>query len=118
MGGPFYKWSGWDCEHQYLILFFEQSYNEWNLALKDINIWPFWLNFPGKKTGWRKYERKYRTEWEEQFSWLERAPDQSEMAYCIMCRDQIEPRYNGLVKHEQTVKHKARERGEPLPPGE
>ena len=80
----------------------------------------FLLNFPGagKKTGWRKYERKYRTEWEEQFSWLERAPDQSEMAYCIMCRDQIEPRYNGLVKHEQTVKHKARERGEPLPPGE
>ena len=32
MKGPFYKWSGWDCEHQYLILFFEQSYNEWTLV--------------------------------------------------------------------------------------
>merc|ERR1712223_1813188 len=74
---------------------------------------------PGsKKTGWRKYERKYKPEWEEQFSWLQRAPDQSEMAYCLMCRDHLEPRYNGIVKHEQTVKHKARERGEPLPAGQ
>ena len=72
----------------------------------------------GKKTGWRKYERKYKPEWEEQFSWLERSPDQTEMGFCIMCRDHLEPRYNGLVKHEQTVKHKARERGEPLPPGQ
>ena len=23
-----------DCEHQYLILFFEQSYNEWTLVLQ------------------------------------------------------------------------------------
>ncbi len=49
---------------------------------------------------------------------MERAPDQSEMAFCIMCRDAIEPRYNGLLKHEQTIQHKARERGEPLPPGQ
>jgi len=40
------------------------------------------------------------------------------MAYCLMCRDHLEPRYNGIVKHEQTVKHKARERGEPLPAGQ
>ena len=37
LGGPFYKWSGWDCEYQYLILFFEQSYNEW--ALKSCAKW-------------------------------------------------------------------------------
>ena len=71
-----------------------------------------------KKTGWRKYERKYKQEWEEQFTWVERAPDQSEMAFCILCRDILEPRYNGLLKHAQTVKHQARERGEPLPPGQ
>lgn len=81
-------------------------------------IWLFSDLFSGKKTGWRKYERKYKQEWEEQFSWVERAPDQNEMAFCIMCRDVLEPRYNGLVKHEATVKHKARERGEPLPPGQ
>ena len=44
MGGPFYKWSGWDCEHQYLILFFKQSYNEWTLVCDQkllflINRW-------------------------------------------------------------------------------
>ena len=36
MRGPIYKWSGWDCEHQYIMLFFEQSYNgynEWTLVL-------------------------------------------------------------------------------------
>ena len=33
LGGPFYKWSGWDCEHQYVILFFEQSYNELTLEV-------------------------------------------------------------------------------------
>ena len=49
---------------------------------------------------------------------MERSPDQSEMAFCIMCRDVLEPRYNGLLKHEQTVKHKAREAGEPLPAGQ
>ena len=31
MEGPIYKWFGWNCEHQYLILFFEQSYNECTL---------------------------------------------------------------------------------------
>jgi hypothetical protein len=80
-----------------------------------VNI--YFLNL-GKKTGWRKYERKYKPEWEEQFTWVERSPDQTEMAFCIMCRDVLEPRYNGLVKHEATVKHKARERGEPMPPGQ
>ena len=38
MVGPFYKSSGWDYEHQYLILFFELSYNEWTLG-ESILTW-------------------------------------------------------------------------------
>ena len=43
MGGSFYKWSGGDCEDQYHILFFEQSYNEWTLKtfkfkFKHLNV--------------------------------------------------------------------------------
>ena len=53
--------------------------------------------------------RRYRSVWENDFPWVRRAPgdNQSQNAYCTVCHEILLPKYNSLLKHQQTIKHHA-----------
>ena len=53
--------------------------------------------------------RRYRTVWETDFPWVRRAPgdNASQNAYCTVCHEILLPKYNSLLKHQQTIKHQA-----------
>ncbi|XP_047736330.1 uncharacterized protein LOC108666410 isoform X2 [Hyalella azteca] len=59
----------------------------------------------------KSYEatRRYRTEWETQFPWLQKAPDGSEMAYCKLCHIVIRQHKGCLVQHEKSNFHLSRD---------
>lgn len=50
--------------------------------------------------------RKYRKDWEEEFTWVSQAMDGSDKAFCRYCRVDITPRISCLRSHEGTDKHK------------
>ena len=49
--------------------------------------------------------RKYNKAWEGKFSWLTKASDSSEDAFCKLCHAMIRPKQANLTKHEKTEKH-------------
>ena len=54
------------------------------------------------------YKRQYRTEWESDFPWVQKDPgnNTSQRAYCAVCCEILLPKYNSLLKHQETSKHK------------
>lgn len=52
--------------------------------------------------------RKYNKTWESKFSWLSKASDGSEDAFCKLCHVVIKPKQSNLTKHEKSEKHTQR----------
>ena len=49
--------------------------------------------------------RKYNKTWESKYSWLLKASDGSENAFCKLCHAVMKPKQSNLTKHENTAKH-------------
>ena len=49
--------------------------------------------------------RKYNKTWESKYSWLSKASDGSENAFCKLCHAVMKPKQSNLTKHENTAKH-------------
>ena len=49
--------------------------------------------------------RKYSKTWESKFSWLSKASDGSENAFCKLCHAVMKPKQSNLTKHEKSEKH-------------
>jgi len=49
--------------------------------------------------------RKYRKEFESEFSWVKRNPDGSESAFCDHCEVSITPTSSCLTTHEASARH-------------
>jgi hypothetical protein len=48
--------------------------------------------------------RKYKTEWEKSYPWVERAQD-GEMAFCKICKKTLKPKKTSLNVHEKSSTH-------------
>lgn len=49
--------------------------------------------------------RKYSKAWESKFSWVTKALDGSNDAFCNLCHSTVKPKLCNLTKHEGSVKH-------------
>eukprot|EP00112_Aurelia_sp_Birch-Aquarium-sp1_P021948 Seg6031.2 transcript_id=Seg6031.2/GoldUCD/mRNA.D3Y31 product="SCAN domain-containing protein 3" pseudo=true protein_id=Seg6031.2/GoldUCD/D3Y31 len=49
--------------------------------------------------------RKYSKSWEVKFTWVSKASDGTENAFCKLCRASIQPRASNLANHEKSEKH-------------
>ena len=49
--------------------------------------------------------RRYNKTWESKFSWLSKASDGSEDAFCKLCHALMKPKQSNLTAHEKTNKH-------------
>lgn len=49
--------------------------------------------------------RKYSKAWESKFSWVSKASDATENAFCKLCHTTIKPKASNLTNHEKTDKH-------------
>lgn len=57
----------------------------------------------------RRYERAYRPEWEQDSqlsSWLSRAKDDEDVAFCKACNCKLITRLSSLKEHVSSQKHK------------
>ena len=52
--------------------------------------------------------RKYNKAWESKFSWVSKASDGSEDAFCKLCHATMKPKQSNLTKHEKSDKHMQR----------
>ena len=62
---------------------------------------------PKTPTDWKSYDqnRRYQDHWSEQFSWVEKAADESENAFCKLCQKVLRPRISYLQDHELSKQH-------------
>jgi hypothetical protein len=63
------------------------------------------LNKSTMSKRWKGESRRYHPEWEEEFSWVKKASDGSENAFCKDCSDTLLPKHYNLKKHETSAKH-------------
>lgn len=54
---------------------------------------------------------KYRSVWEQQFSWAAPSPDNSSKAMCKICKKSFLAKKSGLAQHEKTTEHRERVKG-------
>lgn len=62
----------------------------------------------------RKYERSYRPEWEQDpllSSWLSRAKDEQDIAFCKACNCKLMTRLSSLKEHASSQKHEKNMKG-------
>ena len=52
--------------------------------------------------------RKYSKAWESKFSWVSKASDGTENAFCKLCHTTIKPKTSNLTNHEKSTKHMQR----------
>ena len=50
--------------------------------------------------------RKYNKDWEKKFSWLKKAPNELNQAYCKLCHCTLAPKLTNIADHKKTEKHK------------
>ena len=62
----------------------------------------------GKGNRWKCHydsSRKFKSEWQKKYPWIEQATDGSGDAFCSLCRMNIAPRLSNVARHEGTAKH-------------
>lgn len=62
----------------------------------------------GNGNRWKSFydsSRKFKTEWQKKYPWIQKATDGSDDAYCSICRANITPKLSNIGKHEQSAKH-------------
>lgn len=66
------------------------------------------LRESGSMSKWKSsYDtgRKYKQSWEQRLSWVEKANDATENAFCKTCKATIFPKISSLINHERSQKH-------------
>ena len=62
-------------------------------------------SIPSKWKGGYDNARKYSKAWESKFSWVTKALDGSNDAFCKLCHSTVKPKLCNLTKHEGNVKY-------------
>ena len=50
--------------------------------------------------------RKYRTEWENIYPWIEKSKSDKDKAFCKLCKKELQPRKATIEKHSKSEDHK------------